>query len=141
MKTRGWKIENGGFVLRLPEMKRTIFAVPALIAGLGLMLAVPAARAAAHFQRLKSFGFPDQMGQNPRAPLLQGSNGVLYGTTYNGGSKDAGTVFRANKDGSGYQVLHHFDGVGEGFPLDGLVQGSDGALYGTTRRNLANATN
>src|SRR5207253_9784544 len=108
---------------------------------LGLGQTATTAHASAHFQRLKSFGFPDQMGQNPRAPLLQGSNGVLYGTTYNGGSKDAGTVFRANKDGSGYQVLHHFDGVGEGFPLDGLVQGSDGALYGTTRRNLANATN
>ena len=104
------------------------FLLPALIAGFGLMLAAHAARAAAHFQRLKSFGFADQMGQNPRAPLLQGSNGVLYGTTYIGGSKSAGTVFRANKDGSGYQVLHHFDGVGEGFPFDGLVEGSDGGV-------------
>jgi len=112
-----------------------------LIASLGLMLAIPPAHAAAHFQQLKSFGFADQMGQNPYAPLMHGSNGVLYGTTYSGGSKNAGTVFRANKDGSGYQVLHHFDGAGEEFPTYGLVEGSDGALYGTAGNNFVNSTN
>jgi uncharacterized repeat protein (TIGR03803 family) len=47
-----------------------------------------------------------------------------------------GTVFRLNKDGSGYAVLHGFrsstnryDGY---YPRCGLLEGSDGALYGTT---------
>ena len=48
--------------------------------------------------------------------------------------KDAGTVFKLNKDGSGYAVLHSFFGSEtDGFkPMAGLLAGSDGALYGTT---------
>jgi uncharacterized repeat protein (TIGR03803 family) len=44
-------------------------------------------------------------------------------------------VFRLNKDGSGYTVLHAFaDSPGGGlYPSAELVEGSDGALYGTTR--------
>jgi hypothetical protein len=40
-------------------------------------------------------------------------------------------VFKLNKDGTGYAVLHSFDGEDRSSP-SGLVQGRDGALYGTT---------
>jgi hypothetical protein len=33
-------------------------------------------------------------GANPAAGLLQGSDGALYGSTFNGGSKQGGMVFR-----------------------------------------------
>ena len=94
----------------------------------------PAMEAQSNYQRLKSFGSPELMGQSPRALLLQGSDGALYGTTRGGGGSIAGTVFRINPDGSGYHALHGFgtiasDGV---FPSAGLVEASDGALYGTT---------
>ena len=48
-------------------------------------------------------------GTGPDAPLMQGSDGRLYGTTYyDGGSKRCGTVFAMNTDGSGFTVLHTF---------------------------------
>src|SRR5437870_4346369 len=70
---------------------------------LAVGLAAPAP-AAVHYQRLKSFGFADLSGRYPEAPLIPGSDGALYGTTLVGGSNDAGTVFKLNKDGSGFTV-------------------------------------
>ena len=73
-------------------------------------------------------------GENPEAGLIEGSDGALYGTTYFANSSNRGTVFKINKDGSGYSVLHIFTGYpGDGQqPTGRLLQGSDGALYGTT---------
>ncbi len=78
---------------------------------------------------LRSFGGRD--GVLPHA-LLEGGDGNIYGATSYGGINDAGTVFKLNKDGSGYTVLRHFSGSGDGSYPSGLVQGSDGSLYGTT---------
>lgn len=56
---------------------------------------------------------------------------VLYGTTYVGGSGDAGTVFKMNTDGTGFTVLKHFNNTTTGgHPTSGLIMGLDGALYG-----------
>ncbi len=74
-------------------------------------------------------------GIEPWAGLVEGRDGALYGTTLEGGTKGAfGTVFKLNKDGGGYAVLHSFLGSEEdGFkPMAGLLAGSDGGLYGTT---------
>jgi uncharacterized repeat protein (TIGR03803 family) len=75
-------------------------------------------------------------GYNPTAPLVEASDGVLYGTTYNGGGLGKGTVFKLNRDGSGYSLLQSFGVINSGldglFPWGGLVEGSDGAIYGTT---------
>jgi uncharacterized repeat protein (TIGR03803 family) len=88
---------------------------------------------------LQSFGFPELAGNQPEAPLIQGRDGALYGTTYGSGNDRAGAVFRLNPDGSGYQVLHSFSlSASDGrIPLAGLVEGSEGALYGTTVRGGA----
>jgi uncharacterized repeat protein (TIGR03803 family) len=65
--------------------------------------------------------------------LLQGSDGMLYGTTYQGGANGYGTVFQLSTDGTTFTILHSFDPSTEGYhPYSGLVQGSDGLLYGTT---------
>jgi uncharacterized repeat protein (TIGR03803 family) len=73
-------------------------------------------------------------GRNPYGRLLQGSDGVLYGTTSNGGRSDSGTVFRVARNGSDYVSLYQFDGTSaQGVnALGGLSFGPDGALYGTT---------
>ena len=75
-------------------------------------------------------------GRNPYAALVQGTDGVLYGTTYAGGNGIylSGTVFRLNSDGTGYTILRNFTGgpTDGANPRDGVVQGSGGALYGTT---------
>jgi uncharacterized repeat protein (TIGR03803 family) len=74
-------------------------------------------------------------GHSPNAGLVQGNDGALYGTTEGGGEfGNSGTVFRLNTDGTGYTVLWSFKGneLGGRRPLARLLQGIDGAFYGTT---------
>jgi uncharacterized repeat protein (TIGR03803 family) len=81
--------------------------------------------------RLLSFGSTGN-GAYPHAGLTEGSDGILYGTTSIGGTYGGGTVFKLNKDGTGYGVLKHFKNE-EGFGLEAaLLEGDDNALYGTT---------
>jgi uncharacterized repeat protein (TIGR03803 family) len=86
------------------------------------------------YQVIHHFGGPND-GQEPWAGLLEGADGKLYGAANTGGLHINGTVFRLNKDGSNYEILHHFDGgIGEGYrPQGTLIRSSDGAIYGTTR--------
>jgi len=77
-------------------------------------------------------GFPND-GSAPYARLVWGNDGNFYGTTYQGGTNNDGTVFRISPSGS-YTNLYffgsyHFDGVN---PSGGLVLGGDGNFYGTT---------
>jgi uncharacterized repeat protein (TIGR03803 family) len=76
-------------------------------------------------------------GFTPAAQLVQASNGVLYGTTSDGGpdigvAAIAGTVFKIGTEGA-LTVLHQFNSITEGWnPMAGLTLGTDGNLYGTT---------
>ncbi|HYG35416.1 MAG TPA: choice-of-anchor tandem repeat GloVer-containing protein, partial [Clostridia bacterium] len=93
------------------------------------------------FALLYNFGTLPEDPLSPQAPLCLGSDGALYGTTSAGGASAAGgasgygAVFRINADGSEPTVLHSFmPSQGDGQrPYGGLVQGSDGNLYGTTQ--------
>ena len=72
-------------------------------------------------------------GSGPRAGLIMDSSGNLYGTTYQGGSSNNGTVFKITPSGA-ESVLHDFgatatDGT---LPLAGLIMDGNGNLYGTT---------
>jgi uncharacterized repeat protein (TIGR03803 family) len=93
------------------------------------------------YTSLYSFGsFPND-GYQPFAGLVQGSDSNFYGTTYYGGANRLGTVFRINTNGS-YTSVYSFGS----FPNDGsnpeagLVQGSDGKLYGTAYYGGANGS-
>src|SRR5437016_5036383 len=90
-------------------------------------------RAGNGYTVLHQFSASGGDGQSPMA-LVQGVDGALYGTTSIGGTNKAGTVFKMNRDGSGYTLLHQFGSVGsDGQNAQaGLMQASDGALYGTT---------
>ena len=78
-------------------------------------------------------------GSAPVAPVMEASDGNLYGTTYAGGISNAGTVFKLSRDGSNFSVLHHFTGGADSANLSGsVIEGSDGYLYGTTM--FGNAT-
>ena len=74
-------------------------------------------------------------GGNPRGSLLE-LDGVLYGTTYDGGSNsNRGIVFRINSDGSGYEILRNFaGGSADGAdPYSGDLVAFGDTLYGLTQ--------
>jgi uncharacterized repeat protein (TIGR03803 family) len=88
---------------------------------------------------LYSFGGPPADGSGPVAGLVQGNDDNFYGTTQDGGMNSSGTVFRISPNGA-YTNLYSFGGspADGNFPVAGLVQGSDGNFYGTTRDGGAN---
>ena len=101
---------------------------------MGVSRGTLSAPAAAHYQLLKSFGNSPLMGASPYASLVQGSDGVLYGLAANGGNYAGGALFQVNSDGTDFWILHQFWAANSDgrTPYAGLIQDSDGALYGTT---------
>jgi uncharacterized repeat protein (TIGR03803 family) len=82
-----------------------------------------------NFTVLKTFAANGGEGRIPFAPLLEGIDGWLYGTTYSGGSSNRGTIFKIARDGSGFQTLRHLTGFGDAaFPQARLFQLPDGSL-------------
>src|SRR2546430_510755 len=92
-------------------------------------------------------------GVNPYGELVQGSDGNFYGTTYQGGPLYAvlrpgivqgyfsyGTVFQVSTNGT-FTNLVSFANSNGANPYAGLIQGSDGNLYGTTFSGGPNADN
>jgi uncharacterized repeat protein (TIGR03803 family) len=88
----------------------------------------------AGFQVLHSFVGGPNDGRGPYASLILDSAGNLYGTTFNGGPSDFGTVYSLRADGSGFRLLHGFiGGAGDGLrPAAALILDASGNLYGTT---------
>jgi len=74
-------------------------------------------------------------GDAPYGALVQATDGNFYGTTTGGGA-GSGTVFKITPAGA-LTTLYSFcsepDCADGATPYAGLVQGTDGALYGTTR--------
>lgn len=87
---------------------------------------------------LYSFSGIGNDGNQPRASLVQATDGNFYGTTELGGSGNVGTIFEVTPAGT-LTTLHNFNGTGDGAePGAGLVEGTDGNLYGTTYAGGAN---
>ena len=77
-------------------------------------------------------GLPHSLRSHPSHRVLTNVAGTLYGTTYDGGSQNEGTVYSITPSGT-ETVLHNFTGGGNDgeYPLAGLVA-VNGTLYGTT---------
>ena len=83
--------------------------------------------------------FTDSEGISPVSGLIQGADGALYGTTYLGGNGNSGTVFKLSLDGTGFTVLRYMDSpTTGGRPISGLIQATDGALYGAAYQGGSN---
>jgi uncharacterized repeat protein (TIGR03803 family) len=85
-------------------------------------------------------------GAEPIGGLIQANNGELYGTTQNGGTYNSGAVFKIGASGgSTFKLVYSFcsqmvsgnctDGE---YPRAGLVQATNGDLYGATYYGGAN---
>jgi uncharacterized repeat protein (TIGR03803 family) len=85
------------------------------------------------------FTFDDTHGGNPFDALIQGSDGNFYGTAKLHGAGSLGVVFKMTSAGA-ITVLHNFAGTGDGSdPVGGVVQATDGNLYGTTSMATGNS--
>jgi uncharacterized repeat protein (TIGR03803 family) len=88
------------------------------------------------------YSFPCKLGgKYPQAPLYEASDGNLYGTTVQGGTAGhgcgtvgCGTIFRVSQ--GVVSVIYRFSGYPNdgALPASGLVQGTDGNLYGSTEQ-------
>jgi uncharacterized repeat protein (TIGR03803 family) len=67
---------------------------------------------------------------NSYTPLLQASDGNLYGVTNFGGTNSTGTIYKVTLSGQ-YTLLYTFPNDQNSFP-SALIEGSDGNLYGAT---------
>jgi uncharacterized repeat protein (TIGR03803 family) len=78
------------------------------------------------------YSFPAGSSE-PYCGLIEGSDGNFYGTTGANGTSDDGTVFKITPSGT-ETTLHVFPKTGSDgeIPYAGVIQGSDGNLYGTT---------
>jgi uncharacterized repeat protein (TIGR03803 family) len=74
-------------------------------------------------------------GAIPYSGLAANSAGTFfYGTTYEGGTSDSGTVFQLDVSSGVVTVLYSFNSSGPSgaFPVGGVVMNAAGDLYGTT---------
>jgi uncharacterized repeat protein (TIGR03803 family) len=76
-------------------------------------------------------------GQYPVGPLIQGTDGDIYGITYAGGDyapcnvDGCGTVYKITLSGK-LTTLHTFAATDGEYPSGGVVEGAAKTFYGTT---------
>lgn len=80
-------------------------------------------------------------GYGPDTKVIQGSDGNFYGVTQIGGTSlncnsGCGTIFKVTSAGK-LTTLHSFDFT-DGWIPNGVIEGSDGNIYGTTSEGGAN---
>jgi uncharacterized repeat protein (TIGR03803 family) len=89
------------------------------------------------FTTLVEFGNNDPKGGEPHAPLTEGNDGKLYGTTTAGGAYNWGTIFRVTTGGS-FETLWNFNNTSDkricprGI-TGALLKDQDGNFYGATK--------
>jgi uncharacterized repeat protein (TIGR03803 family) len=86
---------------------------------------------------IHSFKAAAGQGSLPYSGLIEDSAGNFYGTTYDGGTHNFGTVYRLSPNGSGgwtETILYSFKGgsTDGAEPHSSLFRDSAGNLYGTT---------
>ncbi len=81
----------------------------------------------------QKINFSDSLGYEPLGPLMQATNGKLYAVTSQGGLSHSGVVFEFDVNASQYAIKAHIGHFDEGaYPNGGLVQASNGKLFGAT---------
>ncbi|HQR48774.1 MAG TPA: hypothetical protein PL152_05535 [Steroidobacteraceae bacterium] len=74
----------------------------------------------------------------PSGGVVMGTtDGALYGTGTSRTIVSGGVVYRATRDGLSVKTLHQFQGSEGSTPAAGVIEGSDGLLYGSTSYGAA----
>src|ERR1041384_2021658 len=84
--------------------------------------------------------FQSPAGFHPYGNLLYASDGNLYGTCYDGGSFASCTIFRLNPSTNAYTDVVSFDITHGDFPRSGVIEASNGKLYGASSYGGANGS-
>ncbi|HZY78477.1 MAG TPA: choice-of-anchor tandem repeat GloVer-containing protein [Cyclobacteriaceae bacterium] len=76
---------------------------------------------------------PDVKGKQPIGTLVKATNGKYYGITAAGGAMDMGVIYEFDINTSEIKTLHEFS-TGDPYVggIGGMIQASDGKLYGLT---------
>ncbi|HUD49183.1 MAG TPA: choice-of-anchor tandem repeat GloVer-containing protein [Candidatus Baltobacteraceae bacterium] len=112
---------------------------PVLFAGILALLPVTSHGAGVSVINLHSFDV-FLSGEVPYSSLVQGSNGLFYGTTFQGGSANAGVIFEVASNGAVNTLYTFTNGVDGCFPQAGLLLANDGNFYGTSVEGGTNGT-
>jgi len=89
---------------------------------------------------IRQFNPDDEGGYWPSGGVIEGTDGMLYGLTYFGGTGGGGVAYRVAKNGADFQILHNFgvNDAGGSKPQGELVEASDGYFYGVTAEGGSN---
>jgi uncharacterized repeat protein (TIGR03803 family) len=111
-------------------------ALNSVSSGGAVLTVLPITAPGASLGILHSFN-TDSNSCNPYAGVVQAADGNFYGTSLNGGSQQYGTVFKLSSAGA-LSVLHSFTNGPDGVtPYAGLIQGTDGNLYGASFQGVS----
>ena len=112
-------------MIRKVDFRRLGFASALILA----WACMPAQTQAGNLIALATFNLTN--GDNPQAGVTFDANGNLFGTAYNGGATNQGTVWELAKGSSTITVLGSFNGTNGAFPLGGATLDANGNLFGT----------
>ncbi len=88
----------------------------------------------------EKFKFSDPIdGTQPEGDLLMATNGKFYGMTSKGGTFNKGVVFEFNPSNDSYTKKFDLDSLTGYEPKGGLMEASNGKLYGMTTRGGNNS--
>jgi uncharacterized repeat protein (TIGR03803 family) len=109
-----------------------IIAIRPGIATLLLLLSPAVVSFAQTVSTVYSFADTPDGGLPLYVQLVQGRDGNLYGTTGEGGSSDAGTVFGFDPVAEREVIVANFNNIDGDDPWSGVTLATDGYFYGTT---------
>jgi len=103
-------------------------------AGAGSVFALRPARGGGYSEQVLYSFQGGNDAQQPHGGLVEDLLGSLYGTSYFGGTSNAGTVFKLSPSFSGgyhESIIHSFNGTDGSIPNAQLTEDLTGTLYGT----------
>ena len=122
----------------LRETSRSILVHASILISLAILLAFAVAPSSAQTYEVL-YNFSTATGAQPMGQIAFDKAGNIYGTTEDGGSESAGTVFELSPPaapGAAWTetVLYSFSGTDAGgyYPVGGITIDKLGNLYGTT---------